>query len=81
MHSYDTLFNDPEVIANESFITYEHPEAGTIRTPRPGWRFSETQARVARRPPLLGEHTEEILREAAIPREQIEELRTAKVIN
>jgi len=81
VHSYDTLFNDPEVIANESFVTYEHPEAGTIRTPRPGWRFSETQARVARRPPLLGEHTEEILREAAIPRESIEELRLAKVIN
>ena len=81
VHSYDTLFSDPEVVANESFLTFEHPQAGTIRTPRPGWRYSETPARVTRRPPLLGEHTEEILRESAIPRESIEELRKDKVIN
>jgi crotonobetainyl-CoA:carnitine CoA-transferase CaiB-like acyl-CoA transferase len=81
VHSYETLFSDPEVIANESFTTYEHPEAGTVRTPRPGWRFSETPAKLSRRPPLLGEHTEEILREANIAREVIEELRSDRVIN
>jgi crotonobetainyl-CoA:carnitine CoA-transferase CaiB-like acyl-CoA transferase len=81
VHSYETLFDDPEVIANESFTIYEHPEAGPVRTPRPGWRYSDTPAQVSRRPPLLGEHTEEILREADIPRAQIEELRRDKVIN
>jgi len=68
-------------MANESFATYEHPQAGPVRSPRPGWRFSETPARIARRPPILGEHTEEILREVNIARETIEELRADKVIN
>ncbi len=68
VHSYETLFDDPEVVANDSFTTYEHPQAGPVRTPTPGWRFSETPARVARRPPLLGEHTEEVLREAGFAR-------------
>jgi crotonobetainyl-CoA:carnitine CoA-transferase CaiB-like acyl-CoA transferase len=81
VHSYETLFDDPEVIANQSFTTYEHPLAGTVRTPRPGWRYSETPAQFARRPPLLGEHTEEILREAGLSREEIAELRKNNVIN
>jgi len=81
VHSYETLFDDPEVVANESFTSYEHPQAGTVRTPTPGWRFSETPAKLWRRPPTLGEHTEEILREAGFARAQIEELRNDKVIS
>ena len=81
VHTYDTLFSDPEIIANESFAVWEHPQAGPVRTVNPGMRFSETPAKFWRRPPTLGEHTEEILREAGITRESIEELRTEKVIN
>jgi crotonobetainyl-CoA:carnitine CoA-transferase CaiB-like acyl-CoA transferase len=81
VHNYDTLFNDPEIIANENFTVYEHPEAGTVRTANPGMRFSETPARMWRIPPRLGEHTEEVLREVGMPREQVEELRKEKVIN
>jgi crotonobetainyl-CoA:carnitine CoA-transferase CaiB-like acyl-CoA transferase len=81
VHSYDSLFGDPEIVANESFTVYEHPQAGPVRTPNPGWRYSETPARLWRRPPLLGEHTEEVLRETGIPRDQIEDLRAEKVIN
>jgi crotonobetainyl-CoA:carnitine CoA-transferase CaiB-like acyl-CoA transferase len=81
VNNYDTLFNDPEIVANENFHVYEHPQAGTVRTVNPGMRFSETPARFWRRPPNLGEHTEEVLREAGVAREQIEELRGEKVIN
>jgi crotonobetainyl-CoA:carnitine CoA-transferase CaiB-like acyl-CoA transferase len=81
VHSYETLFNDEEAVANEAFATYEHPDAGTIRAANPGPRFSETPMRMWRVPPRLGEHTEEILREAGLDRQQLEELRAAKVIN
>ena len=81
VHTYDTLFSDPEIVANESFTIWEHPQAGPVRTVNPGMRFSETPAKFWRRPPSLGEHTEEVLREAGIPREEIEELREEKVIN
>jgi crotonobetainyl-CoA:carnitine CoA-transferase CaiB-like acyl-CoA transferase len=36
--------------------------------------------KMRRVPPKLGEHTDEILREAGIERSQVEELRAAKVI-
>jgi crotonobetainyl-CoA:carnitine CoA-transferase CaiB-like acyl-CoA transferase len=80
VHSYDTLFKDEEIVANASFTIYEHPVAGKIRTVTPGPRFSETPAKIFRLPPKLGEHTEEVLREAGIDRSQIEELRAGKVI-
>jgi crotonobetainyl-CoA:carnitine CoA-transferase CaiB-like acyl-CoA transferase len=81
VHSYDTLFTEPEVVANENFTVYEHPQAGQVRTVNPGMRFSETPARMWRMPPRLGEHTEEVLREAGFERDQLEELRAEKVIN
>jgi crotonobetainyl-CoA:carnitine CoA-transferase CaiB-like acyl-CoA transferase len=80
VHSYETLFADEEIVANESFGTYEHPDVGTVRTVNPGARFSETPAKVWRTPPRLGEQTEEILREAGIEKSQVEELRATKVI-
>jgi crotonobetainyl-CoA:carnitine CoA-transferase CaiB-like acyl-CoA transferase len=80
VHSYETLFQDEEIVANDSFSLYEHPDVGSVRTVNPGARFSETPAKVFRIPPRLGEHTEEILREAGIEKSQVEELRAAKVI-
>ena len=41
VNDYETLFTDEEVVANENFTLYEHPDAGTVRTVNPGARFSE----------------------------------------
>ena len=80
VHSYETLFQDPEIVANENFAIYEHPDVGSVRTVNPGARFTETPMKMWRLPPKLGEHTDEILREAGIERTQVEELRNSKVI-
>jgi len=81
VNDYETLFTDEEIVANESFTLYEHPDAGTVRTVNPGARFSETPARMWRTPPRLGENTEEVLRELGVERSTIEELRNARIIN
>ncbi len=81
VHSYDTLFTDPEIVANESFTVYDYPGVGPVRTVNPGARFTETPMKMWRQPPRLGEHTDEILREAGVERAQVEELRSEKVIN
>jgi crotonobetainyl-CoA:carnitine CoA-transferase CaiB-like acyl-CoA transferase len=80
VHNYETLLKDPEVVENETFSIYDHPTAGKVRAVSPGARFSETPMKMWRMPPKLGEHTDEILREAGIERSQVEELRAAKVI-
>ena len=81
VHNYDTLFDDPDAVANENFVEYDHPDGGRARAANPGMRFSETPARIWRMAPRLGEHTEEVLREAGLSRAQVEELRAEKAIN
>ncbi len=81
VHDYASLLRDEEIASNESFIVYDHPQAGTVRAAGPAARFNETPMRMWRMPPVLGEHTEEVLREMSLDRSQIEELRAKEVIN
>jgi crotonobetainyl-CoA:carnitine CoA-transferase CaiB-like acyl-CoA transferase len=71
---------DPQVLANELIVESEHPHAGAMRQPRPAPRFEATPAALERPAPMLGEHTDEILREAGIATEAIAELRAAGVV-
>ena len=64
--SYDDLRTDPQVLHNESFVTYEHPTEGTVTTPGFPYRFSRTPAEVHRPAPLVGEHTDELLSELSV---------------
>ena len=80
VHTYESLFKDPDVIANQIFFMYDHPDAGKVLANRCAARFSETPMQMRRVPPRLGEHTDELLRESGIERREIEELRAAGVI-
>jgi len=59
----EELFDDEQLKARGYFVEVEHPELGrTFRYPGAPYQFSGTPWRVYRRPPLVGEHTAEILR-------------------
>ncbi|MEU8221101.1 CoA transferase [Kribbella sp. NPDC048915] len=68
--SYDDVRTDPQVLHNESFVTYVHPTEGAVTTPGFPYRFSRTPAEVRRPAPLVGEHTDELLTELGIPPER-----------
>ncbi len=67
------IVSTPEDIAKNPQLQYrrwlapvEHPELGaTIEYPGPPYRLSETPWAIRRKPPILGEHTEEVLREVS----------------
>jgi crotonobetainyl-CoA:carnitine CoA-transferase CaiB-like acyl-CoA transferase len=70
-----------QIRVNELIRELEHPVAGRIRQPRPAARFAETPADIQRHAPLLGENTEEILREELhLSSEEIARLREAGTI-
>lgn len=71
---------DPQARHNRSIFDAEHPEAGTMRYIRYPGHLSETPASLHKHPPRLGEHGEEILREAGYSDTQIKELAEEGVV-
>jgi formyl-CoA transferase len=67
IHDYREVFEDPHTLAREMMVEVEHPVEGTVRALGIPVKLSETPGSVRRAAPLLGEHTEEVLREAGIP--------------
>ncbi|MGH7931576.1 MAG: CoA transferase, partial [Candidatus Binataceae bacterium] len=58
----EALFEDDQLAARGFFAEVEHPELGRrFRYPGAPYVFNGTPWRVRRRPPLIGEHTGEIL--------------------
>jgi crotonobetainyl-CoA:carnitine CoA-transferase CaiB-like acyl-CoA transferase len=51
----------PQVAARDVLVVQQHPDVGTIETLAPVVRLSRTPAEVRLPPPVLGEHTAEVL--------------------
>jgi crotonobetainyl-CoA:carnitine CoA-transferase CaiB-like acyl-CoA transferase len=63
INTVDRALAYPQVLARDMVLTTEHPTAGTLRMPGSPVRLSGHTATVRRPPPLLGEHTDEVLAE------------------
>ncbi len=66
IHDYAQVFDDPHTQAREMMVELEHPVEGTVRGLGIPVKLSDTPGSVRRAAPLLGEHTEEVLREAGV---------------
>ena len=74
------VFSDPQVLARQMLVQLPHPEVGTFKTTGLPIKLSHTPGRITRRPPLLGEHTDDVLRECGVADEEIAQLRADSVI-
>jgi CoA:oxalate CoA-transferase len=61
VYGYAEAVNDPEMQASGMIQNVAHPISGEVRMPGFPIRFSRTPCSIDRRPPLLGEHNEEVL--------------------
>ncbi len=55
------VFRHPQAQARDLALETEHPTAGSIQMTGFPYKLSQTPAEVRRPPPLLGQHTEEVL--------------------
>jgi crotonobetainyl-CoA:carnitine CoA-transferase CaiB-like acyl-CoA transferase len=74
------VFADPQVLARQMLVELAHPEIGTFKTTGLPVKLSATPGAIKRPPPLLGEHSEEILAEAGLSTSEIADLRNDQVI-
>ncbi|MFC2066364.1 CaiB/BaiF CoA transferase family protein [Chloroflexota bacterium] len=79
--SVKEVCTDPHVLAREMVLELEHPVAGRIKVAGVPIKLSDTPGAVESPPPLLGEHSEEILSgELGFSKGKIEKLRQDGII-
>jgi crotonobetainyl-CoA:carnitine CoA-transferase CaiB-like acyl-CoA transferase len=74
LHDLDGLIDDPHLEAVGFFQSIDHPTEGRLRLAGPAASWSKTPPSVRQYPPRLGEHGEEILRQAGLTAGEIEAL-------
>jgi formyl-CoA transferase len=63
INNLDEVFVNPQVAARKLRIDLPHPTAGTVKLVGSPMKLSATPPRYDMPPPLLGQHTEEVLRD------------------
>jgi len=74
MHDLDSLIDDPHLAAVGLFQTIDHPTEGTLHVAGPAATWSRTPSSIRSAPPRLGEHGDEILRQAGFSDADIDSL-------
>jgi crotonobetainyl-CoA:carnitine CoA-transferase CaiB-like acyl-CoA transferase len=81
INNLDDVYKNPQVLARELVIDVPHPTAGSVKLVRSPMKLSVSPADNAVAPPLLGQHTGEVLRELlGQSEEQIAALRAKGVL-
>lgn len=63
INTIDKIVNDPQIKAREMIVEVEHPVAGKLKLPNVPFKMSKTPGSVNTPAPLLGQHTNELLKE------------------
>ena len=74
------VFADPQVNARGMTVEMPHPLADRVRLVASPMKFSATPVQYRRPPPLLGEHTDEVLAESGLDPAEVAALRDAGVL-
>jgi len=74
VYGYADLVADEQIKHNGTFVEYEHPTEGHVKTPGFPIKFSKTPSVVERGAPVVGQHSRDVLREAGYDDAAIEAL-------
>jgi crotonobetainyl-CoA:carnitine CoA-transferase CaiB-like acyl-CoA transferase len=81
VNSFEHAVNDPQVRARNMIVTVQHPLGGETQMPGNPIKLSDTNEETFSPPPLIGQHTEEVLKSIlGMKPEQIGQLRDSGVI-
>ena len=75
VYSVNEVFSDPQIHHRNMLIEMDHPSAGKIKQISTPFKFSKSGAGLSTPPPMLSEHTHDILEELGYTDEEINELK------
>ena len=81
VNTLDRVMAHPQVAHREMIQQIDHPAAGPISVFGFPLKFSATPCTLKRPPPMLGEHTDEVLAEYGLDQARISELRANGVVS
>jgi crotonobetainyl-CoA:carnitine CoA-transferase CaiB-like acyl-CoA transferase len=73
-HTFESLMDDPHLRDIGFFQQFDHPTEGVLRTMAVPSEWPQTPLPPLRPPPLLGEHSAQVLGEAGYSPQQIREM-------
>jgi formyl-CoA transferase len=62
VNTIDRVFSDPQVLARNMLVELSHPILGELKVAGSPIKYSHTPVKLEKPPPLLGEHTDEVLK-------------------
>ncbi len=80
INNLQEVFENEQVIARGIEMRVPHPTAGTMKLVASPMRLSKTPVEVRMPPPLLGQHTDEVLHELGMSAAQINELHQKGIV-
>jgi crotonobetainyl-CoA:carnitine CoA-transferase CaiB-like acyl-CoA transferase len=79
INTVEEAVNDAQTLARNMIVQLEHPALGMARSIGNPIKFSETPVSYRLPPPLLGEHTREVLRELGYSEEEVRAMSSAEI--
>lgn len=80
VHNLSDVFNNPQVLYRQMVREIQHPRAGTVKVVGAPIKMSDSPDSIRTAPPMLGEHTNQILNSMGYTDSQIAELRKEGVL-
>ncbi|MEM7115412.1 MAG: CaiB/BaiF CoA-transferase family protein, partial [Chloroflexota bacterium] len=81
VNNFPQALAETQTLARQMVIEVEHPEGGTVKMPGNPVKLSDTHEESYSPPPLLGQHTDEVLQKSlGLSAEAVQQLRKAGVV-
>ncbi len=81
INTLEEVFEDPQIMTLQMHRTVTHPVKGEVHLASPGVNLSETPLEWELAPPMLGEHTNEVLADLGYDRDEIAALYAKSIVN
>ena len=80
INTLEQLMDHPHSRESDLLVKYEHPAAGPITSVGQPYMLDGKKREAGLPPPTHGQHTDEVLREMGMNKQEIEKLRASKII-